>query len=339
MTKSSLLPTRTIGAFSVSALGLGCMGLSSGYGPAVEEAEGIRLLNHALDLGVTFLDTAAIYGLGGNERLIQKAIMHRRDSFLLASKGVMDAIDGKRIVDGSPEAIAGSIDRSLQRLGTDHIDLYYLHRLDPEVAIEETMGALVRAIEAGKIRSVGLSEMSAATIRRAHKVHPVTAVQSEYSPAVRNPEVAVLETCRELGIGFVAFSPLGRQMLAGVRLNGDYTPGDVRHAIPRFCAPHIATNMALADRFAALAGEAGMTAAQLALGWVLARGNHVVPIPGTTSIAHLEEDLAAANMTFAPDLLSSVDALFPVNALAGPRYGAAMQALIDTELLPEEALS
>lgn len=339
MTKSSLLPTRTIGAFSVSALGLGCMGLSSGYGPAVEEAAGIRLLNHALDLGVTFLDTAAIYGLGGNERLIQKAIMHRRDSFVLASKGVMDAIEGKRIVDGRPEAIAGSIDRSLQRLGTDHIDLYYLHRLDPKVAIEETMGALVRAIEAGKIRSVGLSEMSAATIRRAHRVHPVTAVQSEYSPAVRNPEVAVLETCRELDIGFVAFSPLGRQMLAGVRLNGEYTPGDVRHAIPRFCVPHIAENMALADRFAALAGEAGVTAAQLALGWVLSRGSHIVPIPGTTSIAHLEEDLAAANMIFAPDLLSSVDALFPVNALAGPRYGAAMQALIDTELLPEEALS
>lgn len=339
MTTSSPLPTRTIGAFSVSALGLGCMGLSSGYGPPVEEAEGIRLLNHALDMGVTFLDTAAIYGMGGNERLIQKAVMHRRDAFVLASKGVMDAVDGERMLDGSPQAIAGSIDRSLQRLGTDHIDLYYLHRLDPDVAIEETVEAVVRAVEAGKIGGIGLSEMSAATIRRAHAVHPVTAVQSEYSPAVRNPEVAVLETCRELGIGFVAFSPLGRQMLAGVPLNGDYTPGDVRHAIPRFCAPYIATNMALADRFAALAREAGMTPAQLALGWVLSRGDHVVPIPGTTSIAHLDEDLAAAHMAFAPDLLASVDALFPANALAGPRYGAAMQALIDTERLPEEALS
>lgn len=339
MNLSSLLPARTIGALSVSAIGLGCMGLSSGYGPPVEDADGVRLLNHALDAGVTFLDTAAIYGLGGNERLINKAVMHRRDEFVLASKGVFDVIDGKRILDGSPATIAGSLDRSLQRLGTDHIDLYYLHRLDAKVPIEESVGALVRAIEVGKIRAIGLSEMSAATIRRAHAVYAVTAVQSEYSPVVRNPEVAVLETCRELGIGFVAFSPVGRQMLAGVPLNGDYMPDDIRHAMPRFCAPHIAANMALADRFTALAGEAGVTPAQLALGWVLSRGSHVVPIPGTTSITHLDEDLAAAHMTFAPDLLAAVDALFPANALAGPRYGAAMQALIETERLPEEVLA
>jgi aryl-alcohol dehydrogenase-like predicted oxidoreductase len=339
MTTSSPLPVRALGALSVSAIGLGCMGLSSGYGPPVEEADGVRLLNHALDAGVTFLDTAAIYGLGGNERLINKAVIHRRAEFALASKGVFDVIDGERILDGSPATIAGSIDRSLQRLGTDHIDLYYLHRLDAKVAIEESVGALVRAIEAGKIRAIGLSEMSAATIRRAHAVHVVTAVQSEYSPAVRNPEVAVLETCRELGIGFVAFSPVGRQMLAGVPLNGDYTPGDVRHAMPRFCAPNIAANMVLADRFTALAGEAGVTPAQLALGWLLSRGDHVVPIPGTTSIAHLDEDLAAAHMAFGADLLAAVDMLFPANALAGPRYGAAMQALIETERLPEEALS
>ncbi|WP_336972485.1 aldo/keto reductase [Sphingobium aromaticiconvertens] len=339
MTTSSLLPARAIGGLSVSAIGLGCMGLSSGYGPPVEEADGVRLLNHALDAGVTFLDTAAIYGLGGNERLINKAVMHRRDAFLLASKGVFDVIDGKRVLDGSPATITGSLDRSLQRLGTDHIDLYYLHRLDAKVPIEESVGALVRAIEAGKIRAIGLSEMSAATIRRAHAVHPVTAVQSEYSPIVRNPEVAVLETCRELGIGFVAFSPVGRQMLAGVPLNGDYARGDIRQDLPRFCAPHVAANMVLADGFSALSGEAGVTPAQLALGWVLSRGSHVVPIPGTTSIAHLDEDLAAAHMTFAPDLLAAVDALFPANALEGPRYGAAMQALIETERLPEEVLS
>lgn len=339
MTKSSLLPARAIGAFSVSAIGLGCMGLSSGYGPPVEEADGVRLLNHALDAGVTFLDTAAIYGLGGNERLINKAVMDRREEFLLASKGVFDVIDGDRILDGSPVTLTGSLDRSLQRLGTDHIDLYYLHRLDAKVPIEDSVGALVRAIEAGKIRAIGLSEVSAATIRRAHAVHPVTAVQSEYSPAVRNPEIAVLETCRELGIGFVAFSPVARQMLAGVPLNGDYGPGDIRHALPRFCTPHIMGNMALANRFTALAGEAGVTSAQLALGWVLSRGSHVVPIPGTTSIAHLDEDLAAAHMTFAPDLLAAVDALFPANALEGPRYGAAMQALIETERLPEEVLA
>jgi aryl-alcohol dehydrogenase-like predicted oxidoreductase len=336
MTTSSPLPERAIGALSVSAIGLGCMGLSSGYGPPVDEAEGIALLNHALDAGVTFLDTAAIYGLGDNERLIGKAVMHRRDAFVLASKGVFDVIDGRRILDGSPATLAASLDRSLQRLGTDHLDLYYLHRLDAKVPIEDSVGALARAVEAGKIRGIGLSEMSAATIRRAHAVHPITAVQSEYSPAVRNPEVAVSETCRELGIGFVAFSPVARQMLAGVPLTGDYTADDIRQGIPRFRAPHVGPNMALADRFTALAGEAGMTPAQLAIGWVLSRGDHIVPIPGTTSIAHLDEDLAAATMTFADDLLAAVDALFPPNALEGPRYGATMQALVETELLPDE---
>ncbi|MDX3901203.1 MAG: aldo/keto reductase [Sphingobium sp.] len=333
------LPIRALGALSVSAIGLGCMGLSSGYGPPVEEADGVRLLNHALDAGVTFLDTAAIYGMGDNERLIGKAVMHRRDEFALASKCVFDSIDGRRVLDGRPEAITGSLDRTLARLGTDYLDLYYLHRLDPKVPIEESVGALVRAIEAGKIGGIGLSEMSAATIRRAHAVHPVTAVQSEYSPAVRNPEVAVLETCRQLGIGFVAFSPVGRQMLAGVPLSGDYTQDDVRNTMPRFRAPLIEQNMALAQRFTALAREAGMTPAQLSIGWVLSRALHVVPIPGTTSIAHLDEDLAAATMTFAPDLLAAVDELFPPNALKGPRYGAPMQALIETELLPDEDLS
>lgn len=339
MTTQPSLPVRALGALSVSAIGLGCMGLSSGYGPPVEEADGVRLLNHALDSGVTFLDTAALYGMGDNERLIGKAVMHRREEFALASKCVFDAIDGQRVLDGRPEAIAGSLDRTLARLGTDYLDLYYLHRLDPKVPIEESVGALVRAIEAGKIGGVGLSEMSAATIRRAHAVHPVTAVQSEYSPAVRNPEVAVLETCRELGIGFVAFSPVGRQMLAGVPLSGDYTQDDVRNTMPRFRAPLIERNMALADRFTALAREAGMTPAQLAIGWVLSRAPHIVPIPGTTSIAHLDEDLAAATMAFAPDLLAAVDRLFPANALKGPRYGAPMQALIETELLPGEDLS
>lgn len=339
MSTSLLLPTRALGALSVSAIGLGCMGLSSGYGPPVEDADGIRLLNHALDSGVTFLDTAAIYGLGDNERLIGKAVMHRRDAFTLASKCAFDVVDGKRILDARPEAIAGSLDRALGRLGTDYIDLYYLHRLDPRVPIEDSVGGLVRAIEAGKIGGIGLSEMSADIIRRAHAVHPVTAVQTEYSPIVRNPEVAVLRTCRDLGIGFVAFSPVGRQMLAGVDLTGEYTPDDIRNGLPRYCEPVLARNMALAKRFTALAGEAGVTPAQLAIGWVLSRGDHVVPIPGTTSIAHLDEDLAAAHMRFADDLLAAVDALFPHNALTGARYAAPMQALIGTELLPGEEVS
>ena len=213
-----MLPTRRIGPFQVSAIGLGCMNLSHAYGTKPSEEEAAALLNRALDLGVTFLDTAALYGMGANERLVGKAVMHRRADFTLASKCVLDAVDGKRVLDGRPESIRRTLDAALVRLGTDHIDLYYLHRLDRNVPVEESVGELGRAVEAGKIGAIGLSEMGAATIRRAHAVHPVAAVQSEYSPMVRNPEVAVLDTCRELGIGFVAFSPVARGMLAcGVR--------------------------------------------------------------------------------------------------------------------------
>ncbi len=332
----TMLPTRKIGSLSVSALGLGCMGLSSGYGPPVEEADGVRLLNHALDAGIDFLDTAAIYGLGDNERLISKAVLHRRSEFVLASKCVFDVVDGKRIMDGSPATIASTLDRALERLGTDYIDLYYLHRLDRNVPIEESVGALVRAVQAGKIGAIGLSEMSAQTIRRAHAVHPVTAVQSEYSPVVRNPEVAVLETCRELGIGLVAFSPVARAMLAGKALTGDYAGDDIRQSLPRFVEPALSENNRLVAQFDALARDAGITPAQLSLVWVLSRGDHVVPIPGTTSIAHLDEDIAALTLPAADDLLAAVDALFPPGALAGARYSSSMQAMIDTELLDGE---
>ena len=334
------LPTRSIGPFTVSAIGLGCMNLSHAYGVVPTEAEGAALLNHALDVGVTFLDTAALYGGGANERLIGKALMHRRHEFTLASKCVLDLhAGGRRGIDGSPAAIARTLDAALLRLGTDHIDLYYLHRLDPDVPIEESVGALVRAREAGKIGALGLSEMSAATIARAQAVHPIAAVQSEYSPAVRNPEVAVLDHCRVHGIGFVAFSPVARALLAGGIDGTAYASGDIRATMPRFNPPHLAPNLALAARFAALADEAGVTPAQLSLGWCLSRGDHVVPIPGTTSIAHLEENVGAATLVFGSDLLAAVDALLPANALHGARYASGPQAQIDTERLPDEPLA
>lgn len=332
------LPTRTIGPFTVSAIGLGCMNLSHAYGEPVSEAEGIALLHRALDLGVTLLDTAALYGGGANERLVAH-VLHRRSDFTLASKCVLDQHDGKRILDGSPAAIATSLDAALARLGTDHIDLYYLHRLDPNVPIEESVGALVRAKEAGKIGALGLSEMSAATIRRAHAVHPIAAVQSEYSPAVRNPEVAVLDTCHALGIGFVAFSPVARGLLAGGIRADDYVPGDIRRTMPRFVEPLLSRNLAIVDAFDRIAAEGGITPAQLALGWLLARAPHIVPIPGTRSIAHLEENVAAATLTLPDTTLAAVDELLPPNALSGPRYAAAAQAQIDTELLPDEPLA
>ena len=226
------LPVRQIGPFAVSAIGLGCMNLNHGYGVIPPEPEGGRLLNRALDLGCTFLDTAAFYGGGDNERMIGRAVMHRRREFTLATKCVFDVIDGRRVLDGRPEAILGSCDRSLARLGTDVIDLYYMHRLDPEVAIEESMGAMARLVEAGKVRAVGLSEMSAATLERAHAVHPVAAVQSEYSLGVRNPEVAVLAACRRLGIAFVPFSPVGRGLLARGVADDGYEPHDIRRGMP-----------------------------------------------------------------------------------------------------------
>lgn len=330
------LPTRTLGPFTVSAIGLGCMNLSHAYGVPPSQAEGARLLQRALDLGVTFFDTAAIYGNGENEKLLASAIMHRRQEFVLASKCVFDTIDGKRVLDGRPEAIRRTLDQALQRLRTDHIDLYYMHRLDRSVPIEESIGELSRAVEAGKIGHIGLSEMSAATIRRAHAVHPIAAVQSEYSPWVRNPEVAVLDACRELGIGFVSFSPVARGFLAGAVKSADYAPGDIREAMPRFLEPNLSHNLKLYDRFAAIADDVGCTPAQLALAWVLAQGETIVPIPGTRSIAHLEEDLGAATVTLTPDVIAAIDDIFHPGAVHGLRYGPAMQATIDTELLPEE---
>ena len=333
------LPSRSLGPFTVSAVGLGCMNLSHAYGMPPGEAEAADLLNRALDLGVTFLDTAALYGLGANERLIGKAVMHRRTEFVLASKCVLDVVDGKRTLDGSPAAIARTLDAALERLGTDHIDLYYLHRPDPRIPVEDSVGALVRAKEAGKIGAIGLSEMSAPLVRRAHAVHPIAAIQSEYSPMVRNPEVAVLDTCRALGIGFVAFSPLARGLLAGAVRTDDYVDGDIRRAMPRFIEPNLSHNLKAVDAFEQLARSLGQTPAQLSLAWVLSRGESIVAIPGTRSLAHLEEDIAAASLNLPADIADRIAALFAGDAVRGARYSAAMQAQIATELLPDEELA
>ena len=332
------LPTRRLGPLTVSAIGLGCMNLNHAYGTPPGEAEACKLLHRALDLGVSLIDTAALYGLGENERLIGRSIMARRAEFTLASKCVFDMIDGKRGLDGSPAAIARTVEGSLGRLGTDHIDLVYLHRLDRRVPIEESIGALVRLKEAGKIGAIGLSEMSAVTIRRAHAVHPIAAVQSEYSPLVRNPEIAVLDTCRELGIGFVAFSPVARGLLAGAVRSDDYVAGDIRRMMPRFVGAALAHNLGAVGRFEALAAALGLTPARLSLAWVLARGDDVVPIPGTRRIDHLEDDLAAATVIISPDTVAEVEAMFD-GTIHGARYNAAMQAQIDTETFADEELA
>ncbi|QJU58052.1 aldo/keto reductase [Sphingomonas sp. AP4-R1] len=333
------LPSRNIGPFEVSAVSLGCMNLSHAYGGYPTEEEAVRLLNRALDLGVTMLDTAALYGDGENEKLVGRAVMHRRSEFTLASKCVLGMFDGKRGLDGRPEAIAATLEGALQRLGTDHIDLYYLHRLDANVPIEESVGALVRAKDAGKIGAIGISEMSAATLRRAHAVHPIAAIQNEYSPAVRNVEMGVLAACRELGTAMVAFSPVVRGLLAGAVRSADYGPGDIRRAMPRFVEPQLSENLKLVDAFDRIAAEAGLTPAQLAIGWVIAQDPTVIALPGTKNIAHLEEDVATLTKPIPQDAIEVVTALFPYNAMKGPRYAALMQSQVDTETLPDEELA
>ena len=330
------MPTRQIGPFTVSAMGLGCMNLHHAYGKGVDDAYGAKLLNAALDDGVRFLDTAALYGAGKNEQLIGKAVMHRRQDFILASKCVLDFRDGARILDGRPESISRTLDEALLRLNTDMIDLYYLHRLDRQVPIEESVGALARAVEAGKIRAIGVSEMSAATLRRAHATHPIAAIQNEYAPWVRNSDVAVMETCRELGIGFVAFSPVGRGFLAGSIRGGQFEPGDLRALWPRFSPENLPHNLQLLDRFCTLAAEIGITPAQLALAWVLHQAPFIVPIPGTRRIERVLENNAAVHVRLTADQIAMVDEIFKPGAVRGRRYPPDMQAIVDTELLPEE---
>jgi aryl-alcohol dehydrogenase-like predicted oxidoreductase len=332
----STLIRRKLGPFTVSPIGLGCMNLSHGYGAAPPADVAAKVLLRALELGVTHFDTAALYGYGANEELVGRTLAAHRAEFTLASKcgiqGVKSATGTRRAIDGRPATLKQTCEDSLRRLRTDVIDLYYLHRWDKSVAIEESVGALSRLVGEGKIRAIGLSEVSAATLRRAHAVHPIAAVQSEYSLCTRNPELAVIETCRSIGATFVAFSPLARGFLAGALADvALLTPTDIRRTMPRFDpAPH-ALNLRLLDEYGRLARAAHASMAQLALAWVLARGEHVVTIPGTTCATHLEENLGAAMLELPPDLISRLDALINQRTVAGERYNAAIQAEVDTE--------
>lgn len=326
---------RKLGPFQVGAIGLGCMNLSHAYGVPPSPEVGEAVLLRALELGVTHFDTAALYGFGANETLVGRVLGKHRSRYTLASKCGMTGVDGKRVIDGRPATIKRTCEESLQRLQTDVIDLYYLHRWDKVVPIEDSMGAMAELVREGKIRSIGLSEVSADTLRRAHAVHPVAALQTEYSLWTRNPEIAVLDACRELGVSFVAFSPVARGFLAGALTDpaqvAAFEAKDIRRAMPRFQSAHFAANLRLLDGYLGLAREAGCTPAQLALAWLLAKGTDILPIPGTTSLAHLEENLKAADIALAPDLVARLEALINARTVSGPRYPAATQVEIDTE--------
>jgi aryl-alcohol dehydrogenase-like predicted oxidoreductase len=315
------------------------MNLSHAYGtpPPVEQAE--RLLLSALDQGVTLFDTAALYGFGANETLVGRVLKPHRHRITLCSKGGMAGVtfdDGvKRVIDGSPAAIRRNCEDSLRRLGTEVIDLYYLHRWHKAVPIEESVGEMARLVAEGKVRALGLSEVSATTLRRAHAVHPIAAVQSEYSLWSRNAEVAVLAACQEIGAAYVAFSPVARAYLTGtLRDVSTFDAKDIRRAMPRFAPATYAANLALLEPYAAMAQQAGCTQAQLALAWLLAKAEHIVPIPGTVNPAHLAENLGAAAVPLSPAVMAQLDALFQPQAIHGPRYNPQSQAEVDTEEFP-----
>ena len=327
---------RTIGPFHVSAIGLGCMNLSHAYAAPPEPAAAERLLLHALDAGVTLFDTAALYGFGANETLVGRVLGPHRSKFTLASKGGMAGVqfdDGmKRVIDGRPEAIRRNCEDSLRRLQTDVIDLYYLHRWDKKVPIEESVGAMSRLVEQGKVRALGLSEVSAKTLRRAHAVHPIVAVQTEYSLWTRNPELAVLDACREIGATFVAFSPLARGFLTGTLGEiATLAEGDIRRGMPRFNGEAWTANLRLVDPLLEIARDARATPGQLALAWLLAKAAHIVPIPGTRSVAHLDENLAAAELALDVSTMTRLEALINEATVTGERYGAQSETEVDTE--------
>lgn len=314
------------------AVGLGCMNLSHAYGNPPSRADAERVLLGALELGIRHFDTAALYGFGKNEKLLGEVLSTHRHEIFLASKGGMGGLDGKRVIDGRPETILKMCDESLDSLKTDVIDLYYLHRWDKKVPIEDSMGAMMQLLEQGKIRAIGLSEISAATLRKAHAVHPIAAVQSEYSLWSRNVEVAVLEACAELGATFVAFSPLARGFLTDTAIEPEkFAEKDIRRGMPRFQEPHFAINAQLLDDYRALARAAGCTAAQLALAWLLHRNPGIHVIPGTTKLTHLEENFRALDVSLTDELVSQVDELINASTVSGPRYNATTQAEIDTE--------
>lgn len=329
--------TRRIGPFEVSAIGLGCMNLSHAYGVPPSAEEGERVLLAALDAGETLFDTAALYGFGANEQLVGRVLKSHRQRITLCSKGGMAGVKGddgvvRRVIDGRPETLRLNCEDSLRRLGTDVIDLYYLHRWDKSVPIEDSVGALSRLVEEGKVRALGLSEVSAATVRRAHAVHPIAAVQTEYSLWTRNPEIAVLAACREIGATFVAFSPLARAFLTGALTDvSSLDAKDIRRPMPRFSPENYALNLKLLPPFEALAREAGCTPAQLALGWLLHQGPDIVPIPGTTRVSHLLENLAAADLDLDASVIARAGELINQSTVVGNRYAAQATQEVDTE--------
>jgi aryl-alcohol dehydrogenase-like predicted oxidoreductase len=322
------MESRRLGSLTVSALGLGCMGMSEFYGPT-DEAEGIATIHRALELGITLLDTADMYGPFTNEELVGRAIKGRRDRVVLATKcGIVRDASNKMLrgIDGSPDYIRSACDASLKRLGVDHVDLYQLHRMDPNTPIEDSVGAMADLVRAGKTRAIGLSEVGPETLRRAGKVHPIASLQTEYSLLTRDVEAAVLPACRELGVGFLAYSPLGRGLLTGrYRTRADFGPDDYRQLTPRFQEGNFEANVALALRVADVAKKKGCTPAQLALAWLLAKGPEVVPIPGTKSRTRLEENAGAASVKLSPADVTRLEAAIPAAAVAGGRYPSAMQ--------------
>ena len=320
------------GGPEVSAIGLGCMGMAAFYGQASDEAQATAVIHRALDLGVTFLDTAEMYGPHTNEIQIGKALADRRDRAFVATKfGIGYNADRTALaVDGSPANVRRAIEGSLTRLGMDHVDLYYLHRVDPNTPIEETVGAMGELVKEGKVRFLGLSEASPETLRRGHAEHPITALQTEYSLWSREPEDELLATCDELGIGFVPYSPLGRGFLSGeITSVEDLAADDFRRSNPRFQGENFQKNIDLVNAVAAIAADKGVTAAQLALAWVLAQGETLVPIPGTRRIRTLEENAAAADLVLTADDLARIEAVFPKGAASGHRYAEAARAALN----------
>lgn len=323
---------RRIGSFAASALGLGCMNLSHAYGTPPAEADAERLLLRALDRGITHFDTAALYGFGRNETLVGRVLKPHRQKIFLASKCGMTGVSGRRVIDGRPETLRRTCEESLRRLQTEVIDLYYLHRWDKQVPIEDSVGALAGLVGEGKIRMIGLSEVSAATLRRAHAVHPIAALQSEYSLWTRNPEIATLAACRELGTAFVAFSPLARGFLTSRPPDpAALEEKDIRRQMPRFAPENYARNLALLPEYRRIAETAGCTPAQLAIAWLLAKGDHILPIFGTRQPEHLDENAGSASVRLDAGIVARLDALINQQSVAGPRYNAATQEEIDTE--------